>query len=130
MRTRRSPTNQERLWKELGGARKPEPKPPVPLTDVQIDAMWWIPRTSRSQLKRDAARRRAERELDVNAYEEKCHPYRVRMTCGHLETRMMREATAGMPWTSDAVVDAPTAKCAACRNTTPRPPGHPEGGHE
>jgi hypothetical protein len=42
-------------------------------------------------------------------------PYRVRMTCGHVEIRKMREATAGIPWTETAEVLAPYAQCAACR---------------
>jgi hypothetical protein len=41
-------------------------------------------------------------------------PYRVRMTCGHGEWRLMREATAGIPWTPDAVVNAPSMPCARC----------------
>ena len=47
---------------------------------------------------------------------ETCKPYRVRMGCGHIEDRLMREATAGIPWTEDAIVDNSNgAECAACR---------------
>lgn len=37
------------------------------------------------------------------------------MTCGHIETRMMREATAGVAWGEDVIIDAPTAQCKECR---------------
>lgn len=45
------------------------------------------------------------------------HLYRVRMTgCGHVETRRMREATAGIPWTESAeLASSPGAKCLLCR---------------
>jgi hypothetical protein len=60
MRTRRSWRNQDRLFKALF---KPEEQPvavaPIP-TDAEIDAMFWIPKTSRNLLKRDAAKRRRE----------------------------------------------------------------------
>ena len=62
MRTRRSWRNQNRLWKELGkeGAKKEEPKPVIPpKTDEEIDAMFWIPKTSRALMKKDAAKKRA-----------------------------------------------------------------------
>jgi hypothetical protein len=57
MRTRRSPRNQERLFTALFKAPD-APKPaPAPLkTAAEIDAMWWIPKTSRSLMKRDAAK--------------------------------------------------------------------------
>jgi hypothetical protein len=58
MHTRRSPRNQERLWRELGGkVKKPEPIAIV-RTDAEIDAMFWISKTSRNLLKRDAAKLR------------------------------------------------------------------------
>lgn len=64
MRTRRSWRNQDRLFKALF---KPEAKPvaavPVPVpTDAEIDAMWWVPKTSRNLLKRDAAKKRGVAE--------------------------------------------------------------------
>lgn len=60
MRTRRSWRNQDRLFRALF---KPEERTvstvaPIP-TDAEIDAMYWIPKTSRSLLKRDAAKRRS-----------------------------------------------------------------------
>lgn len=60
MRTRRSPRNQEILFRELfkSADQPPVPAPTPILTDEEIDAMWWIPRTSRSLMKRDAARAR------------------------------------------------------------------------
>lgn len=58
MRTRRSWRNQDRLFKALF---KPEEQPvatvPVP-TDAEIEAMWWISKTSRNLMKRAAAKRR------------------------------------------------------------------------
>jgi hypothetical protein len=58
MRTRRSPRNQERLWQELGGkAEKPKPIAVI-RTDEEIDAMFWLSKTSRNLLKRDAAKQR------------------------------------------------------------------------
>ena len=67
MRTRRSPKNQDRLWRAIGRelARKAMETTPVapPLTDDEmtddtIDAMWWMSKTSRNRMKRDAAARR------------------------------------------------------------------------
>lgn len=60
MRTRRSPRNQEILWRALGG--KVEKLAPVTATrtDAEIDAMFWISKTSRNLMKRDAAKRRAK----------------------------------------------------------------------
>lgn len=61
MRTRRSWRNQDRLWKLLGQdgeAKVATPPPPPILTDAEIDAMWHVSKSSRSLMKRDAARRR------------------------------------------------------------------------
>jgi hypothetical protein len=59
MRTRRSPRNQARLWRELGAAPVPPVAPtPPPRSDAEIDAMWWLPTRSRTLLKRDAAKAR------------------------------------------------------------------------
>lgn len=61
MRTRRSPRNQERLWKELGGkVEKPQPIT-VTRTDAEIDAMFWLSKTSRNLLKRDNRKQRDAR---------------------------------------------------------------------
>jgi hypothetical protein len=45
------------------------------------------------------------------------HRYKVKMTCGHIEERLMRPATAGVAFDEKAEfqVTAPYAKCAACR---------------
>jgi len=42
--------------------------------------------------------------------------FKVKMTCGHIETRRMREATAGVQFDEAAEfqVQAPYAECAAC----------------
>jgi len=56
MRTRRSPRNQAILWRALGGTVEPAPLPPPALTVGEIKAMWWLSKTSRNQLLRDAAK--------------------------------------------------------------------------
>ena len=62
MRTRRSPRNQEILWRALGGdspVPKLEPSPYLSMTDEEIDyAYWSMSKTSRGQLKREAAKAR------------------------------------------------------------------------
>ena len=43
------------------------------------------------------------------------HLYTVRTGCGHIVIRRMREATAGVPWTEDTVIDAPNGRpCEGC----------------
>lgn len=62
MRTRRSPRNQEILWRALGGkVEKPEPLKAI-RTDAEIDAMFWLSKTSRNLLKRDAVKKRGKRD--------------------------------------------------------------------
>jgi hypothetical protein len=59
MRTRRSPRNQERLWRALGGSKpKTRAQLTAPLSDAEIDAIWWIPKASRSLMKREARKRK------------------------------------------------------------------------
>jgi len=58
MRTRRSPRNQEQLWRELGGKVEKPPSVTTIRTDAEIDAMFWISKTSRNLMKRDAEKRR------------------------------------------------------------------------
>ena len=68
MRTRRSPRNQEILWRALGGnAKKPIASPAPIRSDEEIDAMWWVSKTSRSMMKRDAAKARAALEKGEKA---------------------------------------------------------------
>jgi len=56
-----------------------------------------------------------ESKLQVTSgWVDRCKPYQILMTCGHIETRMMREATAGVPWSADVVLTAPYAPCAQC----------------
>jgi hypothetical protein len=43
----------------------------------------------------------------------RCMPFRVRHTCDHIERRMMRAATAGIPWSETAEVTAGN-KCQHC----------------
>lgn len=60
MRTRRSPRQQEILWRALGGAPKPTPATAPIRTDVEIDVLAVTEKTKRL-LKRDAARERVQR---------------------------------------------------------------------
>jgi hypothetical protein len=46
---------------------------------------------------------------------ERLHPYRVRMTCGHVVVTLMRPSTAGVPWTPEAEVAAPYNPCRECQ---------------
>jgi hypothetical protein len=42
-------------------------------------------------------------------------PFKVRASCGHIEIRKMREATAGVPYTEDTVLEAPRGRaCYEC----------------
>ena len=41
-------------------------------------------------------------------------PYRLRMACGHVEIRMMREETAGVIFSPDIVIEVSTSQCAEC----------------
>lgn len=44
------------------------------------------------------------------------HPYKVRTSCGHIVIRKMREATAGVAFGDDVVLEAPNGRpCDACR---------------
>lgn len=68
MRTRRSPRNQEILWRELGGMVE-KPTPAEPKTVDEIEAMWWISRRARNimirsaqKAKRDALRKAIKRD--------------------------------------------------------------------
>jgi hypothetical protein len=46
---------------------------------------------------------------------EACQPFKVRASCGHIVIRKMREATAGVPYTEDVVLEAPNGRaCDAC----------------
>lgn len=51
----------------------------------------------------------------TSGFVERVQPFLVMHTCGHYEIRLMREATAGMPWTPDAIVKAGN-QCRVCRN--------------
>jgi hypothetical protein len=57
MKTRRSWRNQDRLFKELFKPADQVVIAPTIRTDTEIDAMYWIPKTSRNLMKRDNAKR-------------------------------------------------------------------------
>lgn len=45
-------------------------------------------------------------------------PYKVRTSCGHVVTIMMREATAGVPFTPETIIEVPTGRpCDKCQET-------------
>lgn len=51
----------------------------------------------------------------TSAYVERCQPFKVRASCGHIVIRKMREATAGVPYTEKTVLDAPNGRaCDEC----------------
>jgi hypothetical protein len=51
-------------------------------------------------------------------------PYKVRTSCGHIVIRRMREATAGVPFTPDTIIEAPGGRpCEECE-TFPKRPDH------
>lgn len=51
----------------------------------------------------------------TSGYVDRVQPYRVRASCGHIVIRPMREATAGVPFSEDVVLDAPHGRaCEAC----------------
>lgn len=53
---------------------------------------------------------------------ESCKPYRVLTSCGHEVIRKMREATAGVPWSEDVVLQAPNGRpCDACEQKQEKP---------
>lgn len=44
-------------------------------------------------------------------------PFKVRASCGHIVIRKMREATAGVPYTPETVLDAPNGRaCPDCED--------------
>lgn len=46
---------------------------------------------------------------------ERCMPFQVRTGCGHIVIRMMREATAGVPYTPETIIEAPNGRpCDPC----------------
>jgi len=61
MRTRRSPRNQEILWRDLGRQGQPPPEPrrePVIKTDEEIDRIPFLSERTRRMMKRDSERAR------------------------------------------------------------------------
>lgn len=50
---------------------------------------------------------------------ETTKPFKVRTSCGHIVIRRMREATAGVPFTEDTVLEAPNGRpCEQCEKET------------
>jgi hypothetical protein len=53
--------------------------------------------------------------LPNGAHIDRCKPYQVRTGCGHIVTRMMREATAGVPYAPETILEAPNGRvCDGC----------------
>ncbi len=50
---------------------------------------------------------------------ESCKPFKVRASCGHIVIRKMREATAGVAYSPDVVLEAPRGRaCPECEGET------------
>jgi hypothetical protein len=46
-------------------------------------------------------------------------PFKVRASCGHIVIRPMREATAGLAYSPDVVLEAPNGRaCPACEEAS------------
>lgn len=46
---------------------------------------------------------------------ESTQPFKVRTGCGHIVIRRMREATAGVPYTPETILEAPNGRpCDEC----------------
>ena len=55
-----------------------------------------------------------------NAIITETKPYRVRTSCGHVVIRKMREATAGVPYAPEVLLEAPEGlPCPACQAGQP-----------
>lgn len=50
-------------------------------------------------------------------------PYKILMSCGHVESRKMSERTAGAPWSERIIIDnTKGGECEACRTREAAPP--------
>jgi len=64
----------------------------------------------------------AERISKMAELIEATQPFKVRASCGHIVVRRMREATAGVPFTEETVLDAPNGRaCDACEAAKAQP---------
>jgi hypothetical protein len=46
---------------------------------------------------------------------DSCKPFKVRASCGHIVIRKMREATAGVPYTPETILEAHQGRaCEQC----------------
>jgi hypothetical protein len=66
--------------------------------------------------------------LVTSKVEDRVQPFKVRASCGHVEVRPMRAATAGVPYSPDVILDAPKGRaCEACearqKQKAAAPPG-------
>lgn len=53
--------------------------------------------------------------MTVSLVADRCMPFRVRTSCGHVVIRKMREGTAGRPYDVHTIIEAPNgAPCMAC----------------
>jgi len=53
--------------------------------------------------------------LVTSKVEDRVQPFKVRASCGHVEVRSMRAATAGVPYSPDVILEAPNGRaCDAC----------------
>lgn len=62
-----------------------------------------------------AARPYFDAGQDRSTVVDACQPFKVRASCGHIVIRKMREATAGVPYTPETILDAPNGRaCEEC----------------
>jgi hypothetical protein len=62
----------------------------------------------------------AQEQIDRynSAVVDSVKPFQVRASCGHVVTRKMREATAGVAYTPDVILDAPNGRaCPTCEGS-------------
>jgi len=53
----------------------------------------------------------------TSGYLERCKPFKIKMSCGHTETRMARESLFGITFDASAAwqVETDRRRCEACR---------------
>jgi hypothetical protein len=99
--------------KAARGKRKPGAKPAaVPTASAPLPPA--VP-AANSNSAPGGAGPSGQQALFSSAIAESTRPYKVRASCGHIVARPMREATAGVPYAPDVVIEAPKGRaCDAC----------------
>jgi hypothetical protein len=53
--------------------------------------------------------------MNMTRLDDSVQPFKVRASCGHIVIRKMREATAGVKYTPEVILDAPRGRaCDEC----------------